>query len=156
MAKREKHKCKVFYNKGTKEVPAWIKLCSVTAFSIVANPETETVNFLCSEFPEDVVKSYKPTIEQTLYCYKEDEVYKYIEEPARKLDIDFKSQLLVVYDHENTEGKNVAALYDATFIWGENNIFDGTITYNLTLNNAIHGTADVVDNAPTFTPEVAV
>ncbi|MGO5053645.1 hypothetical protein ACTQ6A_14255 [Lachnospiraceae bacterium LCP25S3_G4] len=49
-----------------------------TSLTISMNPETETFDFIADESPSEELKTYKPTIDQDLAMYKEEEDYKLI------------------------------------------------------------------------------
>lgn len=71
----KKHLIGLFLNTGTKSAPTWTRIKKSTELTISMNPETEDFDYIADENPTTELMKYKPTIDQDLTMYKEEEDY---------------------------------------------------------------------------------
>jgi len=144
--RRKKHKNYLFINTGTKESPAWVRETKASDFAIAYNPQTESYDFIADELPTKETTSFQPAIEQTLYAYDGEPVYMYLINKARNFarGSEAESQIMLVYQETDADGKNSADVFDVSFDWGTDDLVAGTLAYTINLNGMPqHGTAEI-------------
>ena len=62
----------------TPSAPDWARLRKSTVFDLAFNPEVETLDFIDQQFPSDVLKYYKPSMEQETQLEEGDELFDYM------------------------------------------------------------------------------
>jgi hypothetical protein len=161
--RRKKNKNYLFINTGTKATPVWVRETKASDFAIAYNPQTETYNYIADELPTTETTSFQPAIEQTLYAYDGEPAYMYLIEKARSFarGSDAESQIMLVYQESDSDGENLADVFDVTFGWGTDDMVAGTLAYTINLTGmpkrgtaVIAQTADADGNTvwtPTFT-----
>lgn len=154
----QKFKIAPFLNKTPNgENPTWIRIKKATAFDLSFNPETLTLDFIADESPSEILKQYKPQINQSITMYKGEPDYDYIFDRLFNMDTGADAEtdfLLVFFQEENTVGAKTyykAWQSKCMLSLADMNSVDSTITFNISLNGTIdRGYIELVDGSPVF------
>ena len=156
----KKHLIGLFLNKGTKDAPVWKRIKKSTSLTISMNPETTDFDYIADENPTTELMKYKPTIDQDLTMYKEEEDYKtvfpYFYEMRTGSDAHIECMIVFMQEGNETTGfaawktDSVLSVNDMNAVESKLNfqiMFGGTITKGLATN-----TGGVIAFAPVTTP----
>ena len=78
MATWEKQNSMLFVDTSASTTPSWARVRKSTVFELSFNPEIETQDFIDQQFPSDILKYYKPTMEQETMLEEGDELFDYM------------------------------------------------------------------------------
>ena len=79
MATWEKQNSMLFIDTSeTPSAPDWARLRKSTVFDLAFNPEVETLDFIDQQFPSDVLKYYRPSMEQETQLEEGDDLFDYM------------------------------------------------------------------------------
>ncbi len=151
----KKYNIGVFVNKGTPEVPDWLRVCKSTALTVNMNPVTVDRDYICDEHPTTEVTDYKPSMSHPLTMYKGNPDYEYFfgKYYNRATDADAETELLLVhYLEEDPVDTFKAEKCNAAVVVRDMNGVDSVINVDLMFNGtSTQGTVVVTGGVPVFT-----
>lgn len=152
------HRIGLFLDKGeVAGTRAWQRMMKSTELTLAMNGETETKKYIVDESPTDILKLYKPTINQALTAVKGSADYDFIWKKffynlavGSKADI---AGLIVFMDEPGTvEGSMLAWEFDCTIMITEMNGVAETLTFDILFKGTVRkGTVVATDGVPVFT-----
>lgn len=145
----------LFLDKGTSST-TWQRIMKSVELTLALNPEIETKKYIVDESPTDIVKLYKPTINQALTAAKGSADYDYIWSKFYALDVGSNADttgLLVFMDEPGTgEGTMKAWEFDCTISITEMNAVAETLTFDILFKGTVRkGTVVSTLGVPVFT-----
>lgn len=152
-----------FINKGTKELPEWIRIKKSTAFTLALNPQVKTFDFISSDTPQNEIDSYQPSLSQDITMFKGEDDYQIFFDMLFDLptgEAAHKDMLIVFYQET---GKYTpadppsaeTAVYkawkvDALVQISQMDTVNENITVDLSLHDPIRGAVQIAEGTPTF------
>ena len=130
----------------------------VTVFDLAFNPEVETLDFIDQQFPSDVLKYYKPTMEQETQLEEGDELFDYMFALMNALPTGSSAvrPVLLVFPKaaEGAAGAFVAWKVDCTVSFANYDAVEKKLSFSLAFaGDVAHGSAAFTAGAPTFTAD---
>lgn len=151
----KKHKIALFLNKGTPDVPDWVRIKKSTAFDLSMNPETQEFDYIADESPTTELMKYKPSLNQALTMYKGEPDYELIFNMFYELKTgsDAKTEVLIVfYQEEESENVYKAWKSECVITCNDLNSVDSTLTFDINFGGTVgKGTANISSGSPVFT-----
>lgn len=156
MATWEKQNSMLFVDTSASTTPSWARVRKSTVFELSFNPEIETQDFIDQQFPSDILKYYKPTMEQETMLEEGDELFDYMFSLMDSLPTGTQAvrPVLLVFPKgaETPEGAFVAWKVDCTVSFTSYNPVEKKLSFSLSFAGDIQrGTAAFTAGAPTFT-----
>lgn len=138
-----------FLNVSATDTASWKRISRSTIFSLAANAQTKTVDYISYELPIDELESYKPELPQEIALYEGDPVYDFIFGKFYDLPTGTSASGSMLMCFGGTGMK--AWSCDVTLVMGELNTVDGKITFTIKINTITRGTYVIASGVPTFT-----
>lgn len=140
------------YLKGSTD---YFRIEKSTDLQISMNPETETRDFIADESPTEILKQYKPSIEQSLTMFKGNPDYEEIFTRFYDMRVGEAavSDAMIVFKQEKTaDGVFKAWQNKATVTVQSMDTVAETITFTISFNGTVRrGTTTFTDGKPVFT-----
>ena len=149
----KKHMIGLFLHDGT----AFVRIKKSTTLTLSMNPQEVEYDYIADENPTTEIDKYKPSIDQDLTMYKDQDdyglVWPYFYE--RKIGQDAHTDCLVVFMHEPVTGGGYKAWKtDSTMSVQDLNAVDSKLNIKVLFGgNIITGKATMTDGVPTFTAD---
>ena len=144
---------------GTTQSPyTWAQIDKSTIFALNANPQSETMDYICYESPVSVIDHYEPELPQEIVMNEGNPMYDFIFEKFYNLPVGAAAEvpLLVCFPTKSSTAADKKAwlVPNCSLELGEFNTVDRKITFTLKLGGDIKkGTYSIASGgAPTFTP----
>lgn len=156
MATWEKQNSKIFIDTSTTpNTPDWARIVYSTVFDLAFNAETETLDYISSAAPTDMIKTYKPSMDQETVLEEGDDLFDYMFDLMQSLPTGTAAErpcLIVFPKAGTTTGTFVAWKVNATITFKNYNPVDKKLTFSLTFAGDIaKGTVTITSGTPTFT-----
>ena len=152
----KKHQCIPFIatagtGSGAEKTYTWKRVDKSTIFSLNPNPQTETMDWISTELPEEVIDHYEPELPQEIATYEGNPVYDFMFEKFYTLPVASDANVPRLICFPGSDKK--AWLIDAcTVQLGEFNTVDKKISFTLKFGGDIaRGTYAIANGVPTFT-----
>ena len=159
MATWEKQNSMLFIDTSeTPSAPDWARLRKSTVFDLAFNPEVETSDYIDQQFPSDVLKHYKPTMEQETMLEEGDGLFDYMFTLMNALPTGSSAvrPVLFVFPKvaSGAEDAFVAWKVDCTVSFSNYNPVEKKLSFSLAFaGDIVHGTAAFTAGVPTFTAD---
>ena len=159
MATWEKDQSMLFIDFGDEpSTPEWKRVRKSTVFDLAFNPEVETLDFIDQQFPSDVLKYYKPSMDQETMLEEGDELFEAMFELMQSLPTGTSAikPALFVFPKKATDPATsfVAWKVDCTITFSNYNTVDRKLSFSLAFAGDIdYGSVAVSAGAPTFTSD---
>lgn len=159
MATWEKQNSMLFIDTSeTPSAPDWARLRKSTVFDLAFNPEVETLDFIDQQFPSDVLKYYKPSMEQETQLEEGDDLFDYMFALMNALPTGSSAvrPVLLVFPKaaEGADGSFVAWKVDCTVSFANYDAVEKKLSFSLAFaGDVAHGSATFSAGAPTFTAD---
>lgn len=155
----KKHMIGLFLNTGTASEPVWTRIKKSTELTLSMNPETEDFDYISDEIPTTELKRYKPSIDQDLTMYKEEEDYKMIWPYfyEMKTGSDAHMECMIAFMHEKNESGGYAAWkVDSVISVKDLNAVDSKLNFQILFGgNVEKGTATKTGEKIEFAADAA-
>lgn len=136
----------------------WTRVTKSTDWTDTMNAATTTYDYISDSSPTDEIESYHPSTSVPYTAFIGDPIYDYVFNlyQTQATGMNAVSKTLRVYQQQDS-GYNLATLADALITIDNYNIATGVITFDVGQRGTpTHGTASMLNGAPTFTPTVSV
>lgn len=159
MATWEKDQSMLFIDfSDTPSTPEWKRVRKSTVFDLAFNPETETQDYIDQRFPTDILKSYKPSMEQETMLEEGDALFDEMFELMNSLPTGTNAikPVLFVFPKKATSPATsfVAWKVDCMISFSNYNTVDRKLSFSLSFAGDIdYGTVAISSGAPTFTSD---
>ena len=161
MATWEKDQSMLFIDfSDTPSTPEWKRVRKSTVFDLAFNPETDTQDYIDQRFPTDILKSYKPSMDQETMLEEGDELFEAMFELMQSLPTGTSAikPALFVFPKKATDSATsfVAWKVDCTITFSNYNTVDRKLSFSLAFAGDIdYGSVAVSAGVPTFTSDSA-
>lgn len=160
MASNLIHKTQIvpFINTSTEDgTYEWTQIKKSINFSLAANPQTKTYDFISSTVAQTEVDSYQPSLEQEITMFKGEDDYDlffgmFFELPTGS---DTHRDMLIAWYQEDGTDSSGAECYkawfsDATVQLNTVDSVNSSITVTLSFNGVTQGAVYLTDGVPSF------
>ena len=159
MATWEKDQTMLFIDfSDTPSTPEWKRLRKSTVFDLAFNPETETQDYIDQRFPTDILKSYKPSMDQETMLEEGDELFEEMFPMMNELPTGTNAikPVLIVFPQKATDPATsfLAWKVDCSISFSNLNTVDRKLSFSLAFAGDIdYGSVAVSAGVPTFTSD---
>ena len=152
----KKHEIAIMLDTGTDAAPAWKRIKKSTTLTISMNPQTEDFDYIEDVNPTTELKNYKPTLDQDLTMYRNEEDYKMVWPYFYEMRTGSEAHVpvLIVFKQEgNTTDGYAAWKTDSVLSVQDMNAVDSKLNFQLLFGGTIErGTVKMSDSGIVFTP----
>ena len=159
MATWEKDQSMLFIDfSDTPSTPEWKRVRKSTVFDLEFNPETETQDYIDQRFPTEIIKSYKPSMNQETMLEEGDELFEAMFELMQSLPTGTSAikPALFVFPKKATDPATsfVAWKVACTITFSNYDTVNRKLSFSLAFAGDIdYGSVAVSAGAPTFTSD---
>ena len=159
MATWEKDQTMLFIDfSDTPSAPEWKRLRKSTVFDLAFNPETETQDYIDQRFPTDILKNYKPSMDQETMLEEGDELFEEMFPMMNELPTGTNAikPVLIVFPKKATDPATsfLAWKVDCSISFSNLNTVDRKLSFSLAFAGDIdYGSVAVSAGVPTFTSD---